>query len=139
MLNKHSGLLGISGLTGDMRDLLAEEAQYQDRRARLAIDVFCQRVKKYIGGYAAVLDRVDSIVFTGGIGQNAPDLRARICADMHNMGIELDEVRNERTRDGAMGKISRDDAPMGVYVIPTNEELLIARDTYRVIAGVPMP
>jgi acetate kinase len=139
MLNKHSGLLGISGLTGDMRDLLAEEAQYQDRRARLAIDVFCQRVKKYIGGYAAVLDRVDSIIFTGGIGQNAPDLRARICADMHNMGIELDEVANERTRDGVMGKISRDDAAMGVYVIPTNEELLIARDTYRVIAGIPMP
>jgi acetate kinase len=139
MLNKHSGLLGISGLSGDMRDLVAEEEEHQDRRARLAINVFCQRVKKYVGAYVAVLDRADALIFTGGIGENSPPLRSRICDSLENLGIVLDEEANQRVRDGARGKISKADARMDVHVIPTNEELLIARDTYRVMDGIPMP
>ncbi|MEO9114586.1 MAG: acetate kinase, partial [Gemmatimonadaceae bacterium] len=87
MLNKHSGLLGLSGLTADMRDLLDEEDVHGDRRARLAIDVFCYRARKYIGAYIAALNGVDAIVFAGGIGENAPSIRERICAGMDWLGV----------------------------------------------------
>jgi acetate kinase len=139
MLNKHSGLLGISGLTGDMRDLLDEYAEHQDRRAGLAIDIFCQRVKKYIGAYAAILDSVDAVIFTGGIGGNAPGIRERICHGLENLGLRLDPGQNAQLHDGATGLISEPESALKAYVIPTNEELLIARDTYRVISGIPAP
>lgn len=135
LLNKQSGLLGISGLTADMRELLAEEAEHGDRRARLAVDVFCYRVKKYIGAYLAAMNGADAIVFAGGIGENSPDVRARICAGLEWLGIEVDAARNGAIV-GAEGRIDREGSRVNLWVIPTDEELLIARDTWRVVTGV---
>ncbi len=137
LLNKQSGLLGISGLTSDMRDLLAEEAENGDRRARLAIDVFCQRVRKYIGAYHAGMGGADAVVFTGGIGENAPVVRARICAGLQALGLTLDATRNDAAMGGATAEISTPDSKLAAFVIPTNEELLIARDTVRVVQDAP--
>ena len=131
MLNKQSGLLGISGLTGDMRDLLLERSENQDRRACLAIDIFCHRVRKYIGAYLATMGGADALVFTGGIGQNAPEIRSEILASLEWAGVQLDPALNQITVGEEMGPISRPNSRLPVYVIPTNEELLIARDTVR--------
>jgi acetate kinase len=136
MLNKQSGLLGLSGLTADMRELLAEEHANGDRRARLAIDIFCYRARKYIGAYLAALDGADAIVFAGGIGENAPAVRERICAGMQWLGIEADPARNAMLHGGAEGRFDRDGSRVELWVVPTDEELLIARDTWRVVAGV---
>jgi acetate kinase len=136
LLNKQSGLLGISGLTGDMRELLEEEAENKDRRAGLAIDLFCHRVKRYIGAYFAEMGGADAIVFSGGIGQNSPAVRERICAGLEPLGLVLDPERNRALGSGE-GEISRADSRLKALVIPTNEELLIARDTYRVVADLP--
>ena len=137
LLNKQSGLLGISGLTNDMRDLLEEERTNQDRRARLAIDIFCQRVRKYIGAYLAVLNGADAIVFTGGIGENSDEVRRRICAEMEFLGISIDPAKNATSVGGVEGEISGPDSRVRVFVIPTNEELLIARDTVRCVRNAP--
>lgn len=137
LLNKRSGLLGISGLTNDMRELLAEEKDHQDRRARLAIDLFCLRVRKYIGAYLARMNGADAIVFAGGIGENSPEIRRRICAEMDFLGIAVDPARNEALTDGKEGDFSVDGSRVRLFVIPTNEELLIARDTVRTVRGVP--
>ncbi|HSK75773.1 MAG TPA: acetate kinase [Thermoanaerobaculia bacterium] len=137
LLNKRSGLLGISGLTNDMRELLAEEKDHQDRRARLAIDLFCLRVRKYIGAYLARMNGADAVVFAGGIGENSPEIRRRICADMDFLGIAVDPERNEALTDGKEGEIGAEGSRVRLYVIPTNEELLIARDTVRTVHGVP--
>jgi acetate kinase len=136
LLNKHSGLLGISGLTSDMRELLAEEAEHGDRRARLAIDVFCYRVKKYIGAYLAAMNGADAIVFTGGIGENSAEVRARICDGLDWLGIAVDDARNTAMAGGAEGRIDRDGTRVELWVVPTDEELLIARDSWRVVNGV---
>ncbi len=133
MLNKQSGLLGVSGLTGDMRDLLAESAETGDRRARLAIEIFCYRVRKYIGAYVAVLGGADAVLFTGGIGANAPEIRRRALQGLECLGLRLDEERNEATVDGRTGEISAAGSTLRAFVIPTDEELLIARDTYRIV------
>ena len=134
MLNKQSGLLGLSGLTADMRELLAEEAEHGDRRARLAVDLFCYRVKKYLGSYLAAMNGADAIVFAGGIGENSPDVRARICAEMNWLGISLDPSRNA-SLTGSEGRIDGEGSRVELWVIPTDEELLIARDTWRVVTG----
>ena len=139
LLNKQSGLLGLSGMTGDMREILEEEAEHQDRRARLAIGVFCRRVKHYIGAYLAELGGCDAIAFAGGIGENAPSIRRRICDGLDALGIAVDPSRNEQMVDGQQGEISAEGARVKAFVIPTNEELLIARDTFRVVADVPRP
>jgi acetate kinase len=97
LLNKQSGLLGISGLTNDMRELLEEAEEHYDRRARLAIDIFCYRVRKYIGAYLAAMGGADALVFTGGIGQNAPLIRATILEGLEWMGLELDAEANAAT------------------------------------------
>ena len=136
MLNKQSGLLGISGLTNDMRELLAEADEHDDRRARLAIDIFCYRARKYIGSYLAALDGADALVFAGGIGENAAAVRARICEGLGWMGVKLDEGRNLAAVGGQEGRISTDDSRLAVWVIPTDEELLIARDTARAVLGI---
>ena len=133
LLNKQSGLLGISGLTGDMRDLLLERSENQDRRASLAIEIFCQRVRKYIGAYLAALGGADAIVFTGGIGQNSPEIRAEIMSSFAWAGVDLDPQLNANTVGETTASISRPGTKLPVYVIPTNEELLIARDTVRCI------
>jgi acetate kinase len=136
LLNKQSGLLGISGLTHDMRDLLAEEREHQDRRARLAIEIFCYRVRKYIGAYLAALGGADAVIFAGGIGENSAEIRSRICTGMEWAGIGLDEAANERTVGGAEGRVSPDGGSPAVWVIPTDEELLLARDTARLVLGI---
>ncbi|MDH3497949.1 MAG: acetate kinase, partial [Gemmatimonadota bacterium] len=136
LLNKQSGLLGLSGLTGDMRELLEEEAENKDRRARLAIDMFSARVRHYIGAYVAELGGADAVVFSGGIGENAPTVRERICVGLDALGLRLDAERNAGAV-GAEAEISAPDATLKAYVIPTNEELLIARDTYRVVEDLP--
>jgi len=138
LLNTQSGLLGISGLTNDMRDLLAESKEYDDRRVRLAVEIFCYRARKYIGSYLAAMGGADALVFTGGIGENSPEVRARICEGMHWAGLTIDAAKNEQTV-GKLGAISTGDSKLAAYAIPTNEELLIARDTVRVIEGMPHP
>ncbi len=139
MLNKQSGLLGLSGLTADMRELLAEDAENGDRRARLAIDVFCYRVRKYIGAYLAAMNGADAIVFAGGIGENSPAVRERICAGMDWLGIQTDAGRNATLTGGAEGRFDRDGGRVELWTIPTDEELLIARDTWRIVSGQAPP
>lgn len=136
LLNKQSGLLGVSGLTNDMRDLLAEARENADRRARLAIDIFCYRARKYIGAYLAALDGAEAVVFAGGIGENAPAIRGEICRGLGWMGVELDDAANARMVNGAEGRITTSASRLAVWVIPTDEELLIARDTFRTVAGL---
>ena len=138
MLNKQSGLLGVSGLTADMRELLAEEREQQDRRARLAIEIFCYRAKKYLGAYLAAMNGADAIVFAGGIGENAAEIRARICAGLDWFGIAVDETRNATTVGGREGRIDAEGSRVQLWVIPTDEELLIARDTFRVLTGADL-
>ncbi len=128
ILNKKSGVLGISGISSDFRDLevAAEEG---DERAMLAIKVFVHKVRSYIGSYIAEMNGVDAIVFTAGVGENAIGMRDLICNDLGNLGIKLDLVKNKVR--GKETIISRDDSKVTVMLIPTNEELMIARDTYR--------
>ncbi|HKP85965.1 MAG TPA: acetate kinase [Blastocatellia bacterium] len=135
MLNKQSGLIGISGLTNDMRELLEESRENNDRRARLAIEIFCYRARKYIGAYLAAMGGADAIVFTGGIGENSAEVRALVCEGLQWMGLELDPERNRGCSGGCEGLISRDGSRLAAYVIPTDEELLIARDTVRSVRG----
>lgn len=130
MLNKESGLKGICG-SNDMREIgkMAEEGNEQ---AQLALDMFNYRIKKYIGAYSAVLGRVDCIIFTGGIGENDTSVRLHTCSDLENLGIKIDEVINNQRCQGIV-KISTEDSPVKVLVIPTNEELEIALQTKEVI------
>ena len=137
MLNKQSGLLGISGLTNDMRELLDEEQEKQDRRATLAINIFCMRAKKYIGAYIAEMGGADAIVFTGGIGENSPIIRERICNGLEWMGLTVDKKKNSTMINNKEGIISSQKSTLKAFVIPTNEELLIARDTVRTVKNVP--
>jgi len=136
MLNKQSGLLGVSGLTHDMRDLLGEAKEHGDRRARLAIDLFVARVRKYVGAYLAEMNGAEAIVFTGGIGENSAEIRERICANLDSLGILLDPAKNAQAVDGREGDVAAADSRVRLWVIPTNEELLIARDTVRVSLGI---
>ncbi len=137
LLNKQCGLIGISGLTNDMRELLEEAHENNDRRARLAIDIFCYRVRKYIGAYLAALNGTDAIIFTGGIGENAAEIRAHVCEGLQWMGVELEVTRNEEMSGGREGLISAESSRLAVYVVPTDEELLIARDTVRCMKDAP--
>jgi acetate kinase len=137
LLNKQSGLIGISGLTNDMRELLEEAHENNDRRARLAIEIFCYRARKYIGSYLAAMGGADAIVFTGGIGENSPEVRSSICDGLQWMGLELDGERNAKCTNGCEGLISTESSRLAAYTIPTDEELLIARDTVRSVQGAP--
>ncbi len=133
ILNKESGVLGISGLTNDFRDLEAQKAT--NPKAMLALKVFSQRIKKYIGSYMAELNGTEALIFTGGIGENSDVMREMILTDLEMCGIRIDsELNKEKTRGGE-GRISTDDSPVAVYVIPTDEELVIARDTCCIING----
>ena len=129
LLNKKSGVLGISGVSSDFRDLL--EAQDKgNKRAKLAVDMFVYRVAKYIGAYAAAMNGVDLIAFTAGVGENNGYVREEICRYLGFMGVKIDSKVNDATH-GEDKKISTDDSKVLVYVIPTNEELAIARETVR--------
>ena len=127
LVNFKSGLLGVSETSADMRDLLKTEDE--DLRAAEAVNLFCYQVKKYIGGYAAALGGLDTLVFAGGIGEKAPVVRSRICAGLEFLGVDLDAVRNERNAD----LISVDGGHVKVRVIRTNEELVIARSMCRIL------
>lgn len=133
-LNERSGLLGVSGLSQDMRTLLAAVESRNDPYAALAVELFCYRVRKYLGAYFAVLGGADAIVFGGGIGERAPDIRTRICSGMDWCGVQVDPARNAAAVDLSAGegaRISRDDASVGVYVVAADEERWIARETVR--------
>lgn len=138
ILNKRSGILGISGLTNDMRDLEVEIMEHKDRRAQLAIDMFCYKIKKYIGSYMAAMNGADAICFSAGIGENAPEVREKCCADLEFFGIKIDKKLNDKMIRGKEGIISTADSKIPVYVIPTNEELVLARDTCRVVLNAPV-
>lgn len=130
LLNKESGLKGICG-NNDMREI-GKMAQEGNEQAQLALDMFNYRIKKYIGAYSAVLGRVDCIIFTGGIGENDTSVRLHTCSDLENLGIKIDEAINNQRCQGIV-KISTEDSPVKVLVIPTNEELEIALQTKEVI------
>ena len=132
ILNKKSGMLGISGVSSDFRDIEAA-AEEGNERAMLALKVFAQRVKFYIGGYIAEMNGVDAIVFTAGVGENDMGMRDIICNEMGNLGIKLDLVKN-KVRGKEM-VISSEDSKVKVLLIPTNEELMIARDTYNIVTN----
>ena len=131
-MNKKSGFLGVSGISSDNRNI-SEAAHHGDKRAQLVTDMLVYEIKKYIGSYAAVMNGLDAVLFTGGIGENAFDVRAAVCKDMDFLGIKLDEAANDGLR-GKLAKISAADSKVEVWVVPTNEELLIARDTLALIS-----
>lgn len=129
MLNKHSGLFAVSGGLGDMREII-EAAQEGDRNAKLAFDMYEYRLRKYIGAYAAAMNGFDALVFTAGVGENSALLRKTVCDRLSFLGIKLNDEANER-KTGDDRIISAVDSQIEVWVIPTNEELMIARDTFR--------
>jgi len=128
LLNKHSGLIGVSGESSDMREILAA-VKDEHKRARYAFELFCYRIKKYIGAYTAAMGGLDALVFTGGIGENAIEVRKEVCTDMKYLGIELDDLKNENNET----VISTESSKATVMRIPTNEELVIAMDTNRIV------
>ncbi len=133
MLNKQSGLLGISGLTSDMRELLDEVNEHDDRRAKLAIEIFCRNVRKYIAAYyVEVAGNVDAIVFTGGIGENSAEIRRRICEPLSAIGLDLNDNKNEQgLSEQGYQRISTDNSKLAAWAIHTDEEYMIAVDTIR--------
>jgi acetate kinase len=134
LFNKHSGMLGITGISSDFREIYEAADNNGDERAKLAIKMFDYRIKKYIGAYAAAMGGVDVLVFTGGIGENSAVTRSGICEDLTFLGIEIDEKINQTTR-GAEIVISKEGARVKVMVVPTNEELMIAIDTQKIVSG----
>lgn len=133
LLNKHSGLIGISGVSSDVREV-TEAADQGHPNAKLALDVMCYRLKKYIGSYAAAMGGLDALVFTAGIGENSSRVRSKTCERLEFLGVKLDETKNEKAR-GHEADISTTDAAVRTLVIPTNEELVIARDTEVIVNG----
>lgn len=131
ILNRESGLLGVSGLSADMREL-ERAAETGHERAKLAIEMFCHRVRKYVGAYLAALGRADAIIFGAGIGEHDARVRTRICAGLERLGIELDPALNEAA-SGREARISREGSPVALWVIPVNEELYIARAASRLL------
>ena len=131
LLNKHSGVLGISGISNDFRTL-EEESAKGEKRATLALEVFCYKLKKYIGSYMAAMNGADAIVFTGGIGENSYTVRELATSDLDFLGIVLDKEKNRNKKRGEAEDVSADCSRVRILVIPTNEELVIARDTRRI-------
>lgn len=134
LINKHSGMLGITGVSSDMREI--EDAMAEgNERATLGLDMYHYRIRKYIGAYAASMGGLDALVFTGGVGENGPESREEICKDFEYLGLEFDKNKN----DGVRGKeviISRDNSKVKAMVIPTNEELVIASDTQKIVKEI---
>ncbi|QKJ22055.1 acetate/propionate family kinase [Poseidonibacter lekithochrous] len=127
-LNKKSGLLGVSGISSDLREII-EAAANGDERANTTIDMKCNRIKKYICSYAGMLEGVDAICFTAGIGENADLIRERVCSGLEFMGVEIDNEKNQ-VRNDQNREINKETSKTKIFVIPTNEELVIAKDTY---------
>ena len=135
ILNKKSGLLGISGVSSDDRDVTKAAAEGNER-AKLAHDILEYQISKFIGGYMVALGGCDAIVFTAGVGENQSAHRKAVCDYLSFLGVKLDEQRNQEMVLGKEGLISTDDSPIQVYVIPTNEELVIARDTKALVENL---
>jgi acetate kinase len=133
MLNKHSGLLAVSGISSDMREVV-DAMQGGSEQAKLAFEMYAYRIRKYIGAYVAAMDGVDAIIFTAGVGENSDVLRKEVCKGLTFFGVHLDEERNT-VRSSDSRQITTDDSKVSVLVVPTNEELLIARDTYRLVVA----
>jgi len=129
LLNKHSGLIGISGESSDMREILTAVKDNQ-QRAKWAFEIFCYRIKKYVGAYAAAMGGLDALVFTGGIGENSQEIREEVCKEMEFLGIHLDDLKNQN----AELVISTENSKVSVMRIPTNEELVIALDTAKIVS-----
>ena len=141
LMNKKSGFLGISGFSSDSRDLEAAinngESDEHYERAKLAVDILKHQIKKFIGAYAAAMNGLDAVVFTAGIGENNANLRELVCSDMEYLGIDFDtEANRKAVRLSDSAKISKDGSKVAVYVIPTNEELVIARDTAAIVKAL---
>jgi len=133
LLNKQSGLLGVSGISSDMRDVLAAEAQGNER-AKLALDVYCYRIRKYVGAYAAALGGLDALVMTAGVGENSPIIRRRCVEGLRFLGLWLDDAANDAVVGPKQPQdIAQPDSPARIYVVPTDEELTIARDTKEIV------
>lgn len=138
-LNDRSGLLGLSGISNDMRELLRAAEQDRDQRAEFAIELFCYRARKYLGAYLAVLSGADAVVFGGGIGEHAPVIRERICRNMEWCGLRLSPERNRaavRLAPGEAAQISADGSPLAAYVVAVDEETWIAKETVRCVKGL---
>ena len=131
-LNKKSGVAGVSGVSSDFRDLTAAR-DAGNKRAALALDMFSYACKKYVGAYAAAMNGVDCIVFTAGVGENTPCVRSAICADMQYIGLCIDEEKNNMKNNGAIRDITGEGSKVKVLIIPTNEELVIARETVELL------
>ena len=141
VMNKKSGFLGISGFSSDSRDLedaIADGPSNPNyERAKLAVDILTHQIKKFIGSYAAIMNGLDAVVFTAGIGENNGHLRELVCENMEFLGIEFDKAVNDaNSRASDITKISSDSSKVAVYVIPTNEELVIAQDTAAIVAAL---
>jgi acetate kinase len=137
ILNRESGLLGISGLSNDMRTLLQAVGE-GNVRADLAVEVFCYRLAKAILGLSAALERLDAVIFTGGIGENSSPVRARTLRSLRVLGAKLDESLNQEHGRSASGRITSQDSGLLALVVPTNEELVIARETARFLTSTPV-
>lgn len=133
LLNKHSGLIGISGESSDMREIMTAVTE-GNKRAKYAYDTFCYKIKKYVGAYAAAMGGIDALVFTGGIGENAAEIRTDVCNGLGFLGIEIDETKNKEKQVS----ISKDDSKVKVMRIPTNEELVIALDTADIVSNAEL-
>ena len=131
-LNKKCGMLGVSGVSSDFRDL-TQAADEGNKRAKLALDIFGYCCKKYVGAYAAAMNGVDCIVFTAGVGENTPTVRKQICENMQYLGLEIDLEKNEEKNNGAIRDITGKNSKVKVLIIPTNEELVIARETVELL------
>jgi len=134
VLNKESGIVGISGKSSDLREVL-EGMEDGDDRCRLAVDMIAYIIKKYVGSYAAALDGVDALCFTGGIGENAALIREKVCSGLDYMGLNIDPTKNNK-RSGEARDISTNGSRGRIFVIPTNEEYVIANDTYKIVSGL---
>ncbi|MFQ6042419.1 MAG: acetate kinase, partial [Candidatus Poribacteria bacterium] len=133
LLNKESGLLGLSGNSRDVRDLFKASIN-GDKRSKLALKIFCYRVRKYIGAYAAAMGDLNAVIFTAGIGENECQIREDICEGLEFIGMELDAEKNKS--DEREKFINTDNSKVKILVVPTNEELLIARDTLEIVSGL---
>lgn len=134
MLDRQSGLRGVSGISGDMKILLQQRAS--NSHAALSVEMFCYQMRKWIGGYAAALDGLDTLVFTGGIGEHAPEIRAEICAGLDYLGIEIDPARNASSAAIISSAIRN---TCTVRVTPTNEDLMVARHTFDLLQNRTLP
>jgi len=133
LINKKSGVLGISGISYDMRDIENAAWNEGNKRAQLALDMYIYRIKKYIGAYAAAMGGLDLLVFTGGVGENGPETREAVCKGFEFLGLTFDVERNNGIR-GKLELISKHDSKVKVMVVPANEELVIANDTVKIVA-----